>query len=444
MNLIEREFCDTLTLLSDFEKCRYLVAFSGGVDSLALLALTVSAVGKENVVPVYVNHNLRTDSELEEENKLNTLNCETLGLGLKVRNIEKNLIKENSKNVGIEASARKIRYAILEEERIYNSCDYILTAHHRDDQIETVLMKIISNGPVSSLRGIAERRNKTLRPLLEFSKQQLSGYADSLGLKHSEDSTNSDNSIKRNEIRNVILPELKKIMPDCDERILNIRNRAYDQCLGVGCYRDCIPLKEFQALNDAKKVMALYDMWDHVMGTVMPQTLAKRVLDIASDNTAKSASSNGGEFYTYNGMIFLVNLKESADYQDFSIDFDVDIPNYNLPYNLVLERRKEGLSTDISINPLLFNGQPVIRFARNGEVINLKDGRKTVNKLLQDMKVPSVFRSRVPVIADDDGLCVVFGSVFGGRDRICVKMRSALALDNYYKYICYKGNYAYE
>ncbi len=76
-----------------------------------------------------------------------------------------------------------------------------------------------------------------------------------------------------------------------------------------------------------------------------------------------------------------------------------------------------------------------IRFVREGDVIRLKDGSKTVLRLLQDMKVMPALRRRVPVIEDEREVCAVFGSVLGGKDRICVKFVTSLARNNFPLYI---------
>lgn len=431
---IEKEFCDTLDILTDFTKPKCIVAFSGGVDSLALLALCIKAFGTEKIVPVYVNHNIRSNYELDKEIELNKFNCKNLGVDLVIREIDKGLISKLSKGLGTEAAARGLRYRILEEERVLENCSFILTAHHRNDQIETVLMKIIGNAPITGLRGISYKWNNTLRPLLEFDKKQLEEYVSVLGLEYSTDSTNCDNSIKRNEVRNLILPQLKKLMPDCENRILRLRNYAVSQCKNIEQVYDHVDVLKFNSYNEAQKIMVLYEMWDNVVGTSLPQTLLNRVL-----KGQIKASANGGTFYTYNGILYLVNDKNIQINRSFSKEFDFNCERTELPYNLFIVKKSTGKSTDLSLNPELFKGKVYLRFPVNGEKIVLKDGSKTVNKLLQDMKVPDVFRPMVPVLADEDGLCVVFGSVFGGKDRICDKLRSSLALSNYYKYICYKG-----
>ena len=80
-----------------------------------------------------------------------------------------------------------------------------------------------------------------------------------------------------------------------------------------------------------------------------------------------------------------------------------------------------------------------MRFSREGDRIRLKDGSKQVKRLLQDMGIPAFLRNRVPVIADDEGICAVFGRLYGGKDRICVKFLTSLVVNPFPLYIVSKG-----
>ena len=117
--------------------------------------------------------------------------------------------------------------------------------------------------------------------------------------------------------------------------------------------------------------------------------------------------------------------------------------NVILPGDLVLRNGSlaEGLGDgkSIRLDSSLFAEDTVVRFAREGDRIRLKDGSKPVKRLLQDMGIPSFLRNRVPVIADSDGLCAVFGRVCGGKDRICVKFITSLVGSRFPLYIVTKG-----
>ena len=115
----------------------------------------------------------------------------------------------------------------------------------------------------------------------------------------------------------------------------------------------------------------------------------------------------------------------------------------SLPGDLILRigSSAEGLGDgkSVRLDSAVFASDAVIRFPREGDRIRLKDGSKPVKRLLQDMGIPAFLRSRIPVIADSDGLCAVFGRLYGGKDRICVKFRTSIAPNQFPLYIVSKG-----
>ncbi len=439
MTLTEKEFSDTIQILTDFEKDpRILCAFSGGCDSLGLLILLVKTLGTQNVIPVYVNHNLRSSQELQIEVEKNKLNCELLGLQLIVETVDRGKIEASSKKYGgIEASARYFRYELLEKQRVLNNCTYIATAHHFDDQLETVLMKIVNKGPVTSLRGIAEQRGLVIRPLLEYRRKDIENYVSSMGFSWSTDTTNTDNNFKRNYLRNIIIPQLNKELPDWESKVENIRKKAVSMCLGNFNIKDRVDISYFKSLNPAQQILVLYSMWDTVVGTQMPQTLINRVLE-SMEMTFAKIGANGGIFCIHKGSLYLV--KENCNL--YSVQY---ISNFNFngvtyfPDGSCIKATKGGNSKDIRLDPTLFNGKVILRYAREGDTIQLKDGKKKVMRLLQDLDVPPVLRTFVPVLEDEKEVCAVFASKFGSNNRICAKLRCSLAQDSLYSYIYDKG-----
>ena len=89
----------------------------------------------------------------------------------------------------------------------------------------------------------------------------------------------------------------------------------------------------------------------------------------------------------------------------------------------------------LRLDPRRFDGKVRIRFAREGDMIRLKGGSRMVLRLLQDMKIMPGHRCRVPVLEDGNEVCAVFGAVYGGRDRICVKFITSLARNSFPLYI---------
>ncbi len=435
---------------------KLLVAFSGGCDSLALLSLCVSSIGAGRTVPVYVNHNIRDKAELKAEISLNIDNCKALGLDLIVRTLEEGAVKALSdrRKGGTEDAARTLRYEILEEERLRNGCEYILTAHHRQDQIETIVMRLRAGSPMTSLKGISsvDENRHLLRPLLGFSRQELESYLEDKGLRWSTDSTNSDAQFRRNEVRNIIIPRMKAICPGFEDIVLDLGEQARGICglNGLESDSDKLEIPKLSQMDLAGRTLAIFSMWDHVFpGKSLPMTLVSRVLDAIADGVDCTVGSNMAIFTLYHGVLYLTDPAEDAVYQYFESEFDPSGDCIDLPGGMRLhvgqgasgQAYSEGISEDLALrlDPKLFKGRALVRFARVGDRIRLKGGARMVLRLLQDMGVPAPLRTRVPVIVDDEGLCAVFGTVFGGRDRICVKFRTSLARNGFPLYIVSKG-----
>ncbi|MCR5760515.1 MAG: tRNA lysidine(34) synthetase TilS [Sphaerochaetaceae bacterium] len=427
MNLTERAFSDTVTLLTDFKKpLNLVVAFSGGCDSLALLILCVKTLGKEHVHPLYVNHRLRTDSELEGEITLNKENCRKLGLKLSVADLQKNTVSSlaSRRKGGLEDAARSLRYAELEDFRLKTGSDFIATAHHKDDQIETVLMKIMRKAPLPSLRGISEKNGVIIRPLLDYSRDCLEDYVASQGFSWSTDSTNALPDYERNDIRLNVIPSLKTVMEDYGKRILSIRDRAVNLCMAMsgGSTGNVIEISSFNKMNDLQKTLELYRCWDHVFGyKSMPQTLCSRIIKTVSLGKSGRISANGAHVSITDSLIIISDASEDLLFNSFCKPL---VPGEKtiLPSGMICELSKSGSSTDIRLPS---EGSFSVRFVKVGDDIILKEGRKTVLKLLQDMKIPSALRSRVPLICDSFGVCAVAAEIFGGRNRVALRYLNA-------------------
>ena len=434
----EREFSEKLSRLTDGRKeVKYLAAFSGGCDSLALLCLLCKAAGSQNVTALYVNHNLRPQDELDAEIELNRENCLKLGAELVIENLGEQVRELASvRGNGLEEAARILRYRAIVRAAEEHGCSFICTAHHRDDQVETLLMRSLRNSPVTSMRGIPERSVRDgitlIRPLLDISRTTLENYLTDRGFVWSKDSTNEDNSIERNRIRNIEIPKLRALEPDFEEKLLQKRRQALREC---GDFEwdgsDRVNLEYFRSLNNAQRLIVLYSMWDSVMESQLPSSLIKRVTEAvdSEDSRCLQISANGAVFSFAGGRIdrtlVLTSMGLDGQFRDFEAPLDPESDGLELPGGMRLVISDTGRKEDIRLDPEFFGSDIRVRFYREGDRVCLKDGTKMLTRVLQDMKIPSALRLRVPLIADSLGICAVLGGVWGGRDRIAGRFISS-------------------
>jgi tRNA(Ile)-lysidine synthase len=178
---------------------RYVVAVSGGVDSVALLDILRQKPGLELVV-AHFDHGIRPDSA--KDRKLVERLASSYGLPF--------IYKEG--NLGSEASeavAREARYRFLKKVVNENSAEAIITAHHQDDLLETVILNMLRGTGRKGLTSLASN-TEVLRPLLRTTKVDLIKYAEDNGLLWREDPTNSDISYLRNYVRHNILSKFNE------------------------------------------------------------------------------------------------------------------------------------------------------------------------------------------------------------------------------------------
>ena len=191
--------------LSDIEDEYIVVGVSTGPDSMALLDLLME-YGSKKLVCCHINHNIRKESKKEAE-YLEKF-CQKNKLIFEYRCLD------NYKTNNIENEARTKRYKFYEETlKKYNS-HYLFLAHHGDDLIETVLMKIMRGSNLEGYAGIktySHQKDYTIvRPLLDFTKDDILKYNKDNNIKYYLDITNDDEKYTRNRYRHQILPILKK------------------------------------------------------------------------------------------------------------------------------------------------------------------------------------------------------------------------------------------
>ena len=193
----------------------YLVALSGGADSVALLLLLKNA--HFNVHAAHCNFRLRGEESDRDEAFCVEL-CRRLGVELHRAHFDTREYAELHK-VSIEMAARELRYKWFEQLREDIGAAGICVAHHRDDSVETVLLNLVRGTGLRGLTGIQPRNGNILRPLLCVSRAEIEAFLAEKGQKYVTDSTNLEADVQRNIVRLEVLPLLRKLNPAVAENI---------------------------------------------------------------------------------------------------------------------------------------------------------------------------------------------------------------------------------
>src|SRR5260221_1029858 len=181
---------------------RIVAAVSGGFDSTAMLLAMAELRDDFELVAGHVNHHLRGEESEGDEAFVRDL-CATLDIPLHVADgtLEPGALRCR----GVEAAARETRFARLQEIRRDSGADYIATAHQKNDQAETLLMRLMTGASPAALRGIhAVRDDGVIRPLLDVTRREIMTWLEERGIHPRFDRSNADPRFLRNRVRNLL------------------------------------------------------------------------------------------------------------------------------------------------------------------------------------------------------------------------------------------------
>lgn len=201
-----------------------ILGVSGGVDSMVLLDLVLRHHIVEKIIVAHFDHALRW-SESDGDRELVANFCKEKNITFEVEKMDIAVLAKNEKQ-SIESVARKYRYEFLFWMAKKYSAKYILTAHHRDDQIETAMFNLIRGTKLGGIHALSELWDFDawlilFRPLLSSSKKEILEYAHEKSIPFREDSSNLDTDYLRNKLRHTILPEFEMINPEYRRAISN-------------------------------------------------------------------------------------------------------------------------------------------------------------------------------------------------------------------------------
>ena len=194
-----------------------LLAISGGGDSVFLFFI-LHKLGY-TIELAHCNFNLRGNESDEDERFVKDLG-EKFGVKYHIKSFATKVYAKKQ-NMSIQMAARNLRYKWFEELLEYRNLDFVITAHHKDDNIETFFINLVRGTGVNGLCGIKSKNKSIIRPLLEISRKEIECYLNQHKIRYRTDSSNSEIKYLRNQIRHQLIPLLEEMNPNIKQTIID-------------------------------------------------------------------------------------------------------------------------------------------------------------------------------------------------------------------------------
>lgn len=380
------------------ENDKILIAFSGGPDSMFLYYI-LKKIQKEynlEISLIYINHNLRYD--VENDIKIVTKFAKENGVKLYIKNIDvKKYAKENKKS--IELAARELRYEIINKTLIEIEYNKIATGHNLDDNVETLIFRLIRGTSTKGLKGIPIKRGNIIRPILHFEKNEIVKFLDEKNIEYVNDYTNLENDYTRNYIRNKIFPMFSNINLNFKVKINElIEELNYDKI----CENKIALIK----MLENKKVKLTREKINNIYNSLYD----------TEDNLKKEGTKEFeiGEDYIlrkeYDKIEILKKEKKKINFENEIIKINT-LKKWN---SFEIGIFDDGAKKLINIDEELKNNSKIkfykinlnekieeinIRSRNNGDRIKLKNiGYKKIKNILIDKKISKLERDTIPLI----------------------------------------------
>ncbi len=394
------------------------MAISGGVDSVVLLRFLIERDRMEtygySLCAVHCEHGIRGEESLADMQFVRDL-CKELGVELYLFSADcPALAKENK--VSLETAAREFRQACFAEIVRTGKADYIATAHHQDDEAETVLFRLARGSSLRGAGGIRPVEGYFLRPLLSLSKREIYAAAEGYGATYRVDGTNLQTDATRNKLRLEVLPALENAVHGAaaglarfaelarqdDELLYELSDELVGEREGKPFVRDCEKkplftracLSALRGLGLQKDyaeshLTALFDLQRSERGSlcVLPKNfLAERVED---------------------GLIFYKKKEEIVQEKPPEKGYDgegFDGGRYALTIENAPPAEGECFGKLLWFDEKKLPKTAVFRFRKEGDFIDaFGSGKKSLKKLFNEKKIPPKEREYLPLLAEPTG-----------------------------------------
>lgn len=400
---------------------KVIVAFSGGADSMALLNVLVS-LGYD-CRAAHCNFHLRgEESNRDMRHALSV--AKQLGVECDVIDFDvESYQKEHG--VSLEMACRELRYEWFEKLRTKYSPAVIAVAHHRNDNIETMLLNLLRGTGIAGLCGMKPRHDNIIRPMLECTRKEVEDYLARFNIEYVTDSTNFENDVKRNKLRNLVLPEIYALFPDAEntmaKTIENLRLNLDLYSAGVKALSQkyvsgtTIKLSQLIAEQECASTLLFEIIREYGFNASQADDI------IASGHSGRRFESQTHSAIIDRGRLLIYPLKndsQETQQQEFTIKLCHN-KNASYPINLTFEEienkdivfDRSGETLYLDYSAMDGNAKFEVRRWQNGDKMQPygMKGRKLVSDILTDAKLSIIDKENVWVLTRNEEILWIIG-----------------------------------
>ncbi len=406
----------------------YLVALSGGADSVCLLRVMLT-LGYQ-VEAVHCNFHLRGEESDRDEEFCRTL-ADKLEVKLHIVGFDTHSYAKERK-ISTEMAARELRYRFFEQLLTERGLASVVVAHHRNDAIETLLLNLIRGTGIDGMKGIRAKNGCILRPLLAVSREEIEAYLDELGQDYVLDSSNSVDDVKRNVVRLRLMPILKSLNPRVEENLMKTISQVTDSLdflyaaieeakKRVSHKRDRGITIDIPAL--LREVSPETILWEILKDEGFSSSEVMQIFNHLDAQTGKMWHSPTHMLLIDRENLIVVPIDEEAKKIGPLFITTCDVDDH---FEIIREKNRVSLDAAKVKMPIS------MRFVKRGDwfVPYGMEGRKSLAKYLTEKKVPVTKKEYTFVVTDiEDNILWVVGHRADNRFCITEDTTQALILE---------------
>lgn len=429
---LENHIHQNLSFLKDK---KLLLAVSGGIDSMVLVDLFHKL--KYDVAVAHCNFQLR-EQESDDDEEFVKSQVEKLNIPLFIQKFDTKKFAEQKK-LSIQVVARNLRYDWFYTLLVNQNFDFIITAHHLDDSIETFLINFTRGTGLEGLTGIPIQNDKIIRPLLAFSRDEIVAYAKQNDIKWREDSSNSTDKYWRNKLRHDVIPVLKELNPSLLPSFQNTidslqQSHSLVKDASKNMYQKVVTEEEHHTEIDLTKLLKLTNYKAYLFQWLQPFGFTdwKAVYDLIEANSGKQVFSETHILLKNRNTLLLSPKQTRENNEVFWVEKnqnEVKVP-LKLRFCNVSDISTQGTNT-IFVDEDKLSFPLTIRRWEEGDVFypfGMK-GKKKLSKYFKDEKLSLIEKSKVWLLCSDNQIIWVIGKRQDERFKITKQTTKILQIN---------------